>query len=142
MKYFKDDKNTVFAFEADGSQDAYIPECLIQITEAEADQLRAPPPEPQEQAFARAIADIRKQRAPILDTLAGIGFDALMAGDTETAQAVSTARAGLKNITALPALIQAATYEDMKVAVLAEYRTIAANAPVAVQKAFVEIVAP
>ena len=44
MKYFKDSKGVVFAYEADGSQDFAIPAGLTPITEAEADQLRKPKP--------------------------------------------------------------------------------------------------
>jgi hypothetical protein len=44
MKYYKDADNQVYAYESDGSQDAYIPEDLILITEEEADELRKPPP--------------------------------------------------------------------------------------------------
>lgn len=42
MKYYKDENNQVYAFEADGSQDAYISEHLVRITEVEADELRKP----------------------------------------------------------------------------------------------------
>jgi len=42
MKFYKNDKNNVYAFEEDGSQDAFIKPELTQISEAEADQLRAP----------------------------------------------------------------------------------------------------
>ena len=42
MKYLKDNAGVVYAYEADGSQDAWIPKELIAITEAEADQLRKP----------------------------------------------------------------------------------------------------
>ena len=44
MKYYKDENNQVYAYEADGSQDAYIPSNLIPITIEEADELRKPPP--------------------------------------------------------------------------------------------------
>jgi len=42
MKYFKDQNNLVYAFDADGSQDSYIKSWMTQITKAEADALRAP----------------------------------------------------------------------------------------------------
>lgn len=42
MKYFRDTSNVVYAFAADGSQDAFIPEGLIQLTKAQLDALRAP----------------------------------------------------------------------------------------------------
>jgi hypothetical protein len=52
MKYYKDANNQVYAFEADGSQDAFIPPYLIAITNQEADELRNPPETP-EQTIAR-----------------------------------------------------------------------------------------
>lgn len=42
MKYFKNENNEIYAFEADGSQDDFIPAALIPITQAEADALRMP----------------------------------------------------------------------------------------------------
>lgn len=42
FKYYKDSRNNVYAFEADGSQDAYIKPDLTSITKAQADALRAP----------------------------------------------------------------------------------------------------
>lgn len=41
-KFFKDNAGAVYAFAADGSEDAFIGEGLTQITEAEADALRTP----------------------------------------------------------------------------------------------------
>ena len=49
MKYYKDDNAQVYAYEADGSQDEFIPNSLILITEAEADELRKPAPKTLEQ---------------------------------------------------------------------------------------------
>jgi hypothetical protein len=48
MKYFKDSGNNVFAYEADGSQDAFILADLVPISEEEADALRFPAPDPAE----------------------------------------------------------------------------------------------
>lgn len=42
MKYYKNDKNEVYAYESDGSQDAFIKPGLVPISAAEADILRAP----------------------------------------------------------------------------------------------------
>lgn len=61
MKYFKDEKNTVFAFAADGSQDAFIPPNLAEITEAEANALRFPAPTRAE-LIAHAWAAIKTER--------------------------------------------------------------------------------
>lgn len=42
MKHYKDPvTNEVYAYEADGSQDAYIKEGLVAITDAEADAIRS-----------------------------------------------------------------------------------------------------
>ena len=60
MKYYKDNGNNVYAFEADGSQDNFIPSGLLPITEAEADVLRFPEPTPEEQKQAR-IAEIKSR---------------------------------------------------------------------------------
>lgn len=46
MKFYKDAQNTVYAYEADGSQDSYILDGLTAITDEEADLLRAKPAEP------------------------------------------------------------------------------------------------
>jgi hypothetical protein len=40
MKLYKDNQNNIYAYEADGSQDAYIKEGLISILEVEADVIR------------------------------------------------------------------------------------------------------
>ena len=42
MKHFKDNQNNIYAYESDGSQDAFIQKGLVAITNAEADALRAP----------------------------------------------------------------------------------------------------
>lgn len=39
MKHFKDKNNQVWAFEADGSQDEFIPADLIPIDQDEADEI-------------------------------------------------------------------------------------------------------
>ena len=68
MKHFKDSNNNVYAYESDGSQDAYIKHNLIAITDAEADDLRKPPLPTKEQinadTFARlALIDLKSIRA-------------------------------------------------------------------------------
>ena len=40
FKYYKDNNGNLFGFNADGSQDNYIPSELISITNEEADVLR------------------------------------------------------------------------------------------------------
>ena len=60
MKYYKNSENQVYAFESDGSQDAFIPSGLVPITEAEADALRYPEPSPEEQKQLR-IEEIKSR---------------------------------------------------------------------------------
>lgn len=42
MKHYKNSQNEIFAFAADGSQDQFIPEGLVSITDAEVATLLAP----------------------------------------------------------------------------------------------------
>jgi hypothetical protein len=94
-----------------------------------------------EQIRERAIAEIRRQRAPMLDALSGIASRAARAGDSATATAADQAADNLLNITTLPSLLAATTYDDMKEAVLARYREISDAAPPSVQNAFREVFA-
>lgn len=58
MKYYKDADNNVFAYDADGSQDEFIPDDLTPISEAEAKAIASPPPTTSEMAAeARAKRD-------------------------------------------------------------------------------------
>lgn len=93
----------------------------------------------QTQAREQALFDIRVERKPILDALAGIGFDAMVANDTATIDAVSAARVDALGITELPEFLAAQTYDSMKAAVMARYREIAVSVPANVQTAFREI---
>ena len=52
MKYFKDDKNVVYAYDAYGTQDAFIKEGLIPITRSEAMAIINPPPTHEELIIA------------------------------------------------------------------------------------------
>jgi hypothetical protein len=58
MKYYKNENNQVYAFEDDGSQDAFIPDHLTPIAEAEAMWVTNPPPTA-EKIQAKANADSR-----------------------------------------------------------------------------------
>ncbi|EPE9029600.1 tail fiber assembly protein [Escherichia coli] len=44
MKYYKDENNVVYAYDADGTQDAFIKEGLVPITRSEAMAIINPPP--------------------------------------------------------------------------------------------------
>ena len=63
MKYYKDENNQVYAFEADSSQDAFIPESLVEITEIEADALRVQ----QTPIYIPTVVSMRQARLALLD---------------------------------------------------------------------------
>jgi hypothetical protein len=55
MKHYKDSENRVYAYEADGSQDAFILDGLTPISDEEAAELSSPPPTPEQiEALRRA----------------------------------------------------------------------------------------
>lgn len=63
MKYYKNENNEVYAYEADGSQDEYIPSSYVAITKDEADEILAqkvteytPPPEPTKEQLLAELA--------------------------------------------------------------------------------------
>jgi len=99
---------------------------------------KIPGPTP-EQIRADALAEVRAQRAPMLDALDGIANRAFRAGDMETSEAADVAANALLDITVWPAFLSAQTYEDMKAAIMARYRQIAAAAPESVQVVFKEV---
>lgn len=72
MKYFKDSLNRVFAFEADGSQDAFILPGLTLIDTEEVERLRQLPP-----AVPTSVT-MRQARLALLATGALAGVDAFI----------------------------------------------------------------
>lgn len=89
---------------------------------------------------ARALRDIRAQRSPMLDALAGIAGRAARNGDNETASAADAAAQELLGITQWPAFLSATTYDDMKAAIMARYRELVDAAPDNVKTAFREVI--
>ncbi len=69
MKHYKDAQNNVYAYEADGSQDAFILDGLTAITQAQADALRAPPPAGVPQSVTRFQARAALSRAGLFTTV-------------------------------------------------------------------------
>ena len=72
MKHYKDpNTNEVYAYEADGSQDEFIKDGLVAISDAEADAIRLA----NQQAAFNALSYADKRRAeypPMTDYLDGI----------------------------------------------------------------------
>lgn len=109
-------------------------EVNVQTGEQTVHDWTPPPPPPFDQAAA--MQRLRTLRAPILNALAGIGFDALASGDTATTDAVQAARQGLKDLPEWPAVLAATDDESFDDAVMARYRELVAAAPDAVRVAF------
>ncbi|WP_426576663.1 tail fiber assembly protein [Xenorhabdus stockiae] len=68
MKYYKSEDNKVYAYESDGSQDAWIKPGLIRITDEEADAITNPPltsEQLQEQAEYEKLDRIRDAKDKI-----------------------------------------------------------------------------
>lgn len=88
------------------------------------------------------LAELREQRAPILNALSGVWIDAHMVGDVQLQADVIAARTFLKNMPADPDVL-AVTVEQgaeyMRTLILSKYRAYAAAAPIAVRNAFREV---
>lgn len=73
MKHYKDSDNNVYAYEADGSQDAFILDGLTAITDEEADSLRAKPAEPVPPAAQiDALERLHMLPRPVRDVMLGL----------------------------------------------------------------------
>ena len=85
MKYFKDDKNSVYAYE-DGVDDKYVKSGLTEITEAAAMALANPAPT-HEQLVSEAVEKKNSLRAVADSEIAWLqdAVDAGIATDEETA---------------------------------------------------------
>lgn len=85
MKYFKDDKNSIYAYE-DDVDEKYVKSGLTEITEEEAMALANPAPN-QEQLIAQSVSRKNQQRSVADDEIAWLqdAVDAGIATDEETA---------------------------------------------------------
>lgn len=88
MKYYKDENNQVYAFEADGSQDSFIKVGLFAITELEADELRIPkPPSSKEEVNALITSKLLEIDGKKIRALT----DAILTGDKTLLQQLENA---------------------------------------------------
>ncbi|KLU15337.1 MULTISPECIES: tail fiber assembly protein [Xenorhabdus] len=95
MKYYKSTDNKIYAFESNGSQDAWIKPDLTPITEAEAEALAIvnPPPTP-EQLRQRAEQEKHYRLSQAANSIAPLQYavDLQMATDTEQATLIAWKR--------------------------------------------------
>jgi len=91
MKYYRDKSNNVHAFEADGSQDAYIKTGMVTMTQAEVDAHINPTP--------TAAQAVELHNAPIIakmDALDMKRIRPLAEGDTAYLATLNTKIAALR----------------------------------------------
>lgn len=97
------------------------------------------PPQPSlAQLWERAIAEMRRLRQPILEVLDGLQASSLALSQLERAQAIETAKQGLRDITKID-LSACATFEEMGVVVLNAYAAIVSALPADIRAAFKEV---
>jgi len=94
------------------------------------------PTPPLADVLAAALVEVRTERTPIITALDGIAGRMARAGDTVTSKAADAAINELLDITTLPALLNATSYEAMRAAVTARYAEIADGTPDVVKSAF------
>jgi len=97
MKHYKDEQDNIYAYESDGSQDAFIKEGLVPISDEDLAILRAPTPE---QLLVQLTA-ARKEQERQGVTINGIRY----AGDPSNRQALQEAIAYIEDagLTEFPA---------------------------------------
>jgi hypothetical protein len=98
--------------------------------------INAPPPVQFAEQAAPYMASVRITREAILNRLAGIGMAALIDGDGATCDCIVNARQALLDITKLPDVVAANDLEELKEAVKAAYKAIAAGVPAPIRSAF------
>lgn len=91
---------------------------------------------PYKQVFNTYMDFIRNVREALLNRLAGIGFAAIVSGDTITVNGVVSARASLLGITKNANVLSATDAISLKTAVIAAYQAMVAAAPATVVTAF------
>ena len=98
--------------------------------------ITAPTPTPVLVLCDTFLVGVRKTRDGILNRLAGIGFAAMASGDTDTVQAIITARTCLLDITICPAVTAARDLDELQAAVSSEFQRIADTLPQEARRAF------
>lgn len=98
-----------------------------------------PPPPTHQQLVGLVLTRTRSQRLPIISILDGLQASAITKGDMPGAQAIETAKQGLRDITTTD-LSACTTQAEMEMVIYLAYLAIAAAAPPSVQSAFQSLV--
>lgn len=119
MKHFKDPSNNeIYAFEEDGSQDAFIRKDLVMITDAEADAIRNPL-ESAEVIVDNALQEFRFFRISVLRNLDGLQISAVVTKDDDKANVIETIKQALRDFPLITLPKNAITDEKIN----AEYKS-------------------
>ncbi|MDZ5634470.1 hypothetical protein [Janthinobacterium sp. GMG1] len=93
-------------------------------------------PTPYVQLAAAYLNAVRAAREAVLNRLAGIGFAAMMNGETDIVEGAIDARQALLDITICPSVVAAQDIQALQAAIKGEYDRIAASLPDEARRAF------
>lgn len=127
MKHFKDENNEVYAYEEDGSQDAYIAKNLIMITDAEADAIRNPLLE-QDVIVDNALLEFRFFRISVLRNLDGLQISAVVTENKDRATAIENVKQQLRDFPLITLPKNAITEEKINDAYKSKLQDVIASA--------------
>lgn len=142
MKTYKATDNTQpsgFSLHAIEPEFAHmLPAGCVEITEAEAEEIRAAnmPQQTHAELQENAKKWARQMRLQIFTVLDGLQVSAVVNNDMTTAQAIETGKQALRDITATVDLSTLTTAEDMQNAFILAYWEIRETVPASVQSAF------
>jgi hypothetical protein len=133
MKNYIAHNGQVWGFPDDYDGPYITPE-MRPILDAELATLRAPSLADLKE---QALAQVRSQRAPIINVLDGMQSSANFKGETAKAAALETAKQSLKDLTKID-LSACVTADDFKAKIMQRYREVAAALPADLRIAFAE----
>lgn len=123
-------------FLGDDSFVHLLPEGSIAITDVEAEAIRIAATTPTHAALvATVLATARDLRTKLFAVVDGLQASALATGNTADALSIETFKTGIRNITLID-LSGATTLVQMQAIITAQYKVLAAAAPLSVQLAF------
>lgn len=98
------------------------------------------PTDKQTKAKAAALGDFRAKRLALLDVISGMGWAALVDGDSATATALATFRRGLLDLPQHATVTTATTLPELELAMAVRYKELTAALPASVKTNFKALV--